>query len=342
MTAEANDGGPPGDGPGTDLLDPEAAPVAADLSVVNTAEVNMQVATAKRWPRSIVKFKAMALAMATLDEETAASCFYALPRAGRTIEGPSVRLAEIVASAWMNLRIGAQTTREDEQFVYASAVAWDLERNVAIQFESRRRIVDKNGRRFNADMIAVTANAAASIALRNAIFKIVPMAYVRPIWAAARKVAVGDLQTLASKRGTMLDYFATLGIDKARILSRLQRAGVEDIDLEDLATLKGVATGVKDGTIGLDNAFPEIATVIPDTNGGKAGFGFKGDRSDDPPPADGDDADTKAEAKAQAAALRKQNRAQRKAAKGDADPAPDGADDAKGGTDADDPDSAEI
>ena len=300
---EANENGASGGGPGTDLLEPEAVEVAADVSIVGSAEVNMQVATAKRWPRSIKTFKARARAMALLDEETAASCFYALPRAGRTIEGPSVRLAEIVASAWMNLRIGARTTKEDEQFVYAQAVAWDLENNVAIQFESRRRITDKNGRRYNADMIAVTANAASSIALRNAIFKVVPMAYVRPIWEEARKVAVGDLQTLASKRGAMLDYFGTLGIDQARIMSRLQKPGIEDIDLEDLATLKGVATGVKEATISLDTAFPEIPKDVPGTNGAKAKFGFQ-KPDDTPPPADETDPATAAEAARQAEELR--------------------------------------
>lgn len=53
----------------------------------------------------------------------------------------------------------------------AQGVFHDLERNVAITYEVRRRIVDKNGRRYKPDMIGVTANAACSIALRNAILR---------------------------------------------------------------------------------------------------------------------------------------------------------------------------
>jgi hypothetical protein len=38
--------------------------------------------------------------MATLTPEIAASCIYALPRDGKTIEGPSARFAEVMMHAW--------------------------------------------------------------------------------------------------------------------------------------------------------------------------------------------------------------------------------------------------
>src|SRR5690606_7715376 len=151
--------------------------------------VDVQISTAKRFPRSIKAFKDMAMAMATLDEETAESCFYALPRGGKTVEGPSARLAEIVASAWGNMRIEGRPIAEDDRFVTSRGTAWDLQTNVAFAFESRRRITDKQNRRYNDDMIGVTANAATSIALRNAVFKAVPSAFWRPIYLRCREVA---------------------------------------------------------------------------------------------------------------------------------------------------------
>ena len=69
------------------------------LSVLSRAEIDVQITTAKRYPRSVTAFRREAEEMATLDEETAGSMFYVLPRAGKNIEGPSVRLAEIVGSA---------------------------------------------------------------------------------------------------------------------------------------------------------------------------------------------------------------------------------------------------
>lgn len=262
-------------------------------ATVGHGEVDIQVSTAKQFPRSITKFKQRALMMATLDEETAASCFYALPRGGKTIEGPSARLAEIVASAWGNIRAEARVVDEDERFVYSEAVAWDLETNVAIKYSTRRRITDKQGRKFNDDMIAVTANAASSIALRNAVFKVVPMAYVRDIYDQAKKVAIGDAKTLVNKRADMLAYFAKMCVTQDRLLATVAKASVEDIGLDDLATLKGLATAIKDGDTSVDEAFPAVNKDIPGAEGQKTAFGFK-----KPDPA------TKAAAAAQVAALK--------------------------------------
>src|SRR5262245_11187920 len=161
------------------VLEPEEIlHTATALESLNRSEIDIQIATARKYPRSLLKFKNDAEAMACLDEETASSCFYALKRAEKPIEGPSVRLAEIVASAWGNLRSGARIIAEDEKFVVAQGACHDLEKNVAFQVEVRRRITDKNGRRYSDDMITTTCNAACSIALRNAIFKAIPGAYV--------------------------------------------------------------------------------------------------------------------------------------------------------------------
>src|SRR3954464_1853056 len=135
-------------------------------------EIGREIATAKRFPRSVTTFMRRAKEMATLTPEIAASCIYALPRKenGRqkNIEGPSARLAEICASAWGNLRAEGKVLGNDDQFVTARGTAWDVESNVAIAYEVKRRITTSKGDRYGADMIGVTGNAAASIALRNA------------------------------------------------------------------------------------------------------------------------------------------------------------------------------
>lgn len=253
-----------------EIFDPTASSATqsnlqrVDMSKMGGAGVDVQVATAKQYPRSVGEFKQRALAMATLDEETAALCIYAIPRGGKVIEGPSARLAEIIASAWGNLRIDARTTGEDARFVHAESVAWDLETNVAICYSTRRRITNRYGKRYDDDMIAVTANAATSIALRNSVFKVVPMAYTKEIYRAARSTAAGDIKTLALRRSEMLGYFARFGITQDRVLYTLGKERVEDIDLDDLATLKGVATAIKDGETQIDDAFPEIGTEKPE------------------------------------------------------------------------------
>lgn len=151
--------------------------IGSNLPAAGGATVDVQVSTARRFPRSITQFVHSATEMATLTPEIAASCVYAIPRDGKTIEGPSARLAEIVASAWGNLRIQAGATSDDGRFVVARGEAWDVQTNVAIGFEVKRKITNRGGATFSDDMIVVTGNAAASIALRNAVFKTVPSSF---------------------------------------------------------------------------------------------------------------------------------------------------------------------
>lgn len=228
------------------------------MSQALRAEVDVQISTAKRFPRSIRNFKQQALEMATFDEETASGCFYSLPRGGKPIEGPSARLAEIVLSAWGNVRSEARIIGVDDKEITAEAMTWDLEKNVAIRVQVKRRITDKYGKRYSDDMVTVTGNAACSIALRNSVFKVIPMVYTKSIYQAARQVAIGDIKTIAAKRVEMVDYFGKMGITPDRVFAAIGKGFIEEIGLDELATLKGVATAIKDGDVSVDEAFPPI------------------------------------------------------------------------------------
>src|SRR5262245_9642427 len=171
-----------------------------NLEQQTRGEIDIQIVTARKFPRSIRRFIDRALEMTTLTEEVAESCIYALPRDGKTVEGPSVRFAEICASAWGHMRIEGRGVGQTDRFVTARGTAWDLESNVAIAYEVDRRITDKGGRTYKDDMIGMTTNAATSIALRNAVLKIIPSSYWRPIYDACKKVAIGNAQTLADRR----------------------------------------------------------------------------------------------------------------------------------------------
>lgn len=227
------------------------------LQQITKGEIDMQISTAKQYPRSVTEFKKEALAMATMDEETAESCFYNLTRGGKEIQGPGVRLAEICGSAWGNMRYGARVIAEEGDFIVSQGVAHDLEKNVSATIENRRRITDKFGKKYSSDMIAVTANASCSIALRNAIFKVIPKTYINDIYEAAKKVAIGDAQTLNQKRTNAIEYFAKMGVTKERILETLGKQGVEDIDLVDYEKLIGLKTAIKDGDTTIEEAFPD-------------------------------------------------------------------------------------
>lgn len=224
------------------------------LAALNASEIDIQIATANRYPRSIKRFKDQVLELATLDEETAASMFYKLPRGGKFLEGPSVRLAEVAAASYKHLRFGARIISVDDRFITAQGFCFDLENNIASAVEVRRRITDKYGKRFNDDMIQVTGNAASSIALRNAIFKIIPMAYIKPAFEQAKLTTLGKNKTMAQRRDDMLSWWKKAGATEQQLFDLLGVSGIEDLGNEELLTLRGLATAVKDGEITLETA----------------------------------------------------------------------------------------
>lgn len=217
------------------------------VALLIRSEIDMQVATAHKFPRSIKRFRQEALQMVTLNESVAESCIYALPRSGKTIEGPSARFAEVVASSWGNCRAGARVVSDAGDFITAQGVFHDLERNVALTYEVQRRITDKSNRRFNADMIGVTGNAASSIALRNAILKGVPKAFWDDMYQAARAVVMGDFSTLANRRADALKALVAFGVTQEQVFAKLGVEGSADITLDHLVVLRGLITAIKEG-----------------------------------------------------------------------------------------------
>lgn len=240
------------------------------VALLNQSEINQQIVTAHRFPRSVAKFRQEALSLVTLTEDIAEECIYALPRDGKTIEGPSARFAEVVASCWGNSRAGARVVSEVGEFVTAQGVFHDLERNVAITYEVQRRIVDKKGNRYKADMIGVTANAACSIALRNAILKGVPKALWSNVYEAARRTVMGDFQTLANRRAITMQNFQKFGVKPEQVLEKLGVKGEDDITLEHIVTLRGMLTALKEGETTVEQMFAKPEQQQPEGKGTQA------------------------------------------------------------------------
>jgi len=236
------------------------------LEAISRSEIDIQIATAHRFPRKVAACIDEMKSMATRTEGIAESMMYSLPRAGKVIAGPSVRLAEVVGSSWGNLRYGARVISTDDKFVTAQGVCHDLEKNIAATVDVRRRITDKHGRRFKDDMIVVTSNAVCSIALRQAIFKVVPFAYVKEVYDAAMTVAVGDAESLGMRRDRAIGYFVgTLGVEQDRVLATLHKTSIEEVTIDDLATLTGLKTALKEGDTTIEEVFP----AGPDEQHGK-------------------------------------------------------------------------
>lgn len=222
------------------------------------AAIDIQISTAKAYPRNIKRAVDNSIAIVTMDKETAATCTYAVPRGGKPITGPSVHLAKILAQNWGNLRIEAKVIGIDLKHVTSQSVCFDLENNLAIKVEVKRSIMTKNGR-MNDDMITVTGNAANSIALRNAVLSVIPKAIVDKVYNEAKHKITGDVSDktkLIARRKQVIDGLKdTYSLTEAEILGAVGKAAVDHLTSDDLVVLIGIGTAIKDGDTDIETAF---------------------------------------------------------------------------------------
>ena len=230
------------------------------LQALNRAEIDQQVATAKQYPRHLPTVLNQIQTYATMDVETASDCFYVLHRNGgngstQTIEGLSVRMAEIIAGAWGNLRVATRIIGNDGKTITAQAVCHDLETNVAISTEVKRSILTSKGYTYSQDMQVVTGNAAAAIAFRNAVLKVIPKAVTKRVIEEVKKVAMGQALDLEQQRQVLIQYFAKFNVTEQMIFDLLQITKREELDKERVFLLKGIYNAIKEGDTSVQEAF---------------------------------------------------------------------------------------
>ena len=230
------------------------------------AQIDVQIATAKTYPRNVTRAIENSMAIACLDMTTASTCTYSVPRGGRAITGVSVHLAKILAQNWGNLRIESRVIAIDDKHVTSQGICFDLENNIAIKTEVKRSIMTKTGR-MNDDMITVTGNAGNSIALRNAILAVIPKGVTDKVYNSALKTITGDVsdETKLIKRRTQVftklkdDY----GVTEAEVLGAVGRASLSNITPKDIVVIIGIGQAIKDGDTTIDLAFRSGTKKIP-------------------------------------------------------------------------------
>lgn len=250
----------------------EAVPVSENsLGIILKAEIDTQIATAKAFPRNLKKFLVQAEEMACISQSVAESCTYALKRkqwedgkeVTKIIQGPSVRMAEIVVANYGNLRAAARIIGNDGKFITAQGMCHDLESNTMVNMEVKRRITNKFGKTFSEDMQVVTGNAACAIAFRNVVFKVIPAALTNDVYEKVVEAAKGTIADLPKRRDRALNYFRSIGVTDKQILDVLEIDSFEQINLEQLQILTGMKTSIttKEFTV------EELFNVAPPATG---------------------------------------------------------------------------
>lgn len=228
---------------------------------MDRAEIDMQIATAKRFPRDIQQCLNNIRALSMIDEETMESCFYHLERKDKDgqikeIEGMSVRMAEIFVSCWGNLRVATRIIGNDGRKITAQGICFDVQNNVAVSSETSRRITNKSGKTYSDDMQIVTGNAASAIAFRNAVFKVIPAAVTKAVTNEIRQRLLEMTSTkISQKRRNAVEWFTKRGVTEDELRKYLGTDNLETISAEEIVELRGVATAIREGSSSIDEVF---------------------------------------------------------------------------------------
>ena len=228
-------------------------------ALVNRDEIDLQIFTAKAYPRNLKLIEKTAIEMVTEDIETAMECNYRLERKDKdnnvkVITGPSIKVVEICLAEYGNCRVQSSIVSEDENTITSETVFYDLEKNAAIKETCTRNIKTKNGKRYSLDMINVTKAAALSISYRNAGRRAMPT-LIRKVAEAAQKVAVGNSRTLTDRRKLMIEKFTEIGVGEKHILQKINKPKLSDITLKDIERLTGIFTSIKHGDMTVKEQF---------------------------------------------------------------------------------------
>ena len=187
----------------------------------------------------------------------AENAIYSYPRGGQRVTGPSIRLAEVIAQNWGNVRCGVQELSRNPLETTMRAYCIDLETNFADEKTfTIEHIRDKTNRRTNEnerieletqrDIYENNANFAAR-RKRACILAVIPPDIIDIAMQACNKTLSGNgTAPLEDRIRLMVEVFGKYGIKKEHIEKRLKHK-VEAIDNAELNSLRQIMTSLKDG-----------------------------------------------------------------------------------------------
>lgn len=214
------------------------------------AEAQGKLVIAKRFPRNEVTAYANAMQVCQR-KGMADKAFYAYPRSGQTIEGPTIRFAEELARCWGNIDYGIKELSQDDGKSELQAYAWDLETNTMSvqnftnphQREVRGKMQTLTSQR---DIYENNANMAAR-RMRARILAILPSWFVDDCIAECKRTLAGQSDVpLIDRVKKMVVQFAKFGVSQEMIEKRLKHK-VENMTADDFAEYIGIFNAIKGG-----------------------------------------------------------------------------------------------
>lgn len=174
---------------------------------------------------------------------------------GQEIEGPTIRLAEMMAQCYRNLDFGIKELSRKEGSSIVQSYCWDLETNTkrTLQFEVKHLIDLKHGEKkiltSDRDIYEHIANYGAR-RLRSCILAIIPKDFVDDAVLKCRqtlhKNAEGDKdEPLQDKVRRIMSAFSKLGVNISMVEEYLGHS-IDIITIDEFIDLVNIFNALKD------------------------------------------------------------------------------------------------
>jgi hypothetical protein len=226
------------------------------------AEVQAQVIMARKYPRDPLAATNTILAECDMPE-FARVALYNFPRGDTRVEGPSIRMAEVLARAWGNVMSGTIEVERDGNESSMLAYAWDLESNVMKRREfkvAHVRDSRKGGKvavTEERDIYEVGANAA-SRRERACILALIPGHVVNAAVDRVKKTLAAEVGNPLERAHVMLEKFEKeYRVTKLQIEKRLKHR-IEAISVAEILSLGQIYNSLADGFGTADDYFDPV------------------------------------------------------------------------------------
>jgi hypothetical protein len=249
------------------------------------SHTQFHTAMAVQRPRNLDKVVAAVLREA---EFAGDAFYYSFPMGGKQIEGPSIGLAMAVAREWSNCAVPVEYYETATEWVFTAHFV-DLERGFTVSRVFRKKKGKGVFKKLEEDRAEdMTFQAAQSRAIRNVVLAGVPRWLTDQAKERAKDAVLKGIskEGLAVATEKALKFLAGYGINEARVIAVLGKPRQEWAS-EDIASLRGLASQLKDGQATAAQLFPEVAPAPeppPKDSKGKKGRPPKEEKPDTPAP----------------------------------------------------------
>ena len=255
---------------------PEAKNVTTEALVSRQAqEVQMAMYVAKNFPRDT--YDAFQRIMKECERKLVAeNAVYQYPKGGQKVQGPSIRLAEVIARNWGNIDYGIIELDQKDGESSMMAYAWDLETNTRqtkiFTVKHERKAKGKTNKLTDSrDVYELTANMGTR-RMRACILGIIPGDIVDAAVQKCNDTLVnGQKEPLEDRLRKALDAFKKeFGVTKEMIEDSFQ-LNIDAFTEHDFVKLGRIYTSIRDG-VGKKEDFFDTKKTSPTKSNLEAQF----------------------------------------------------------------------